>query len=83
MSDVRSYDLTPAEQAVMRAFNQSALQAKARIHDLLLSLDKERAELAGTEKAFNGALTVIAGSRGLSAATISPDLTKIISTEQV
>ena len=72
------YPLNPKERYVLALLNQNALHIKALICDLTTQLDEARKELSGIEKSYSGAVTLIAQTHGMSTVKISPDLTRVM-----
>lgn len=72
------YTTTPGERAVLAQFNLAALNAKCEIYDLQVALELARAKVTAAQASFIGAITLLANTHGMSTASITPDLTRII-----
>ncbi|HLG95518.1 MAG TPA: hypothetical protein VKX49_04315 [Bryobacteraceae bacterium] len=72
------YTLTSGERAVLAQYNQGVANAKVRIHDLNVELQKAQEAMREAQHGFTGIVTLLAQTHGMQNATLTPDWSRIV-----
>jgi len=75
------YQLTAGEQGAMQSLNVAAVNAKVRLYDLRQQTEQAEKDLALALGNFNGALSLLASTHGMNAATLTADFTRLVAPE--